>query len=386
MVAGVRTPCSARRTTRSDRCASPGLKARAQAAREWLAAWIETPLTSADAPSPRGSRPSRRPALATVVVSGGAPPATTVEGLADTSTGRAADASTPFHLCSTAKTVTAVVALRLARHGLLDLDTDVRDVLDVDVVPGGPGPTVRRLLSHHGGVVDPPDAFTPAPGQAPSTADVLAGRTSHHAGPVRVTEPPGGAFSYSDGGYCLVERVVETVTGESFADVVHREVVAPLGLGATTAWAGESTAARDRAPTLRRVVGTACAGHHRDGTRVDGVRVHYAGPSASGLWSSPSDVTVLLADLLRAWRGEQSVLLDPASAAAMLEDRHDDGVGLGVFVGGPRVMSQGWGVGFQAKLLADRDANRAAAVLLARDPGVPQEESVVGRTVRALMA
>ncbi|NKY40625.1 serine hydrolase domain-containing protein [Cellulomonas septica] len=342
-------------------------------------------LTSADDPSGRSVRGLGRPALATVVVHGGTPARVTVEGLADTSTGRAADASTPFHLCSTAKTVTAVVALRLARGGVLDLDADVRDVLDVEVVPVGPGPSVRQLLSHHGGVVDPPDAFTPAPAEAPSTADVVAGRTPHHDGPVRVTEPPGHAFSYSEGGFCLVERVVETVCDEPFAAVVHREVVAPLGLTATTAWAGERSAAGARSSTLARVAGTACAGHHRDGTRVDGVRVHYAGPSASGLWASPADVGVLLADLLRAWRGGGSVLLDPASAAAMLEDRYVDGVGLGVFVGGPRVMSQGWGLGFQAKLLADRDADRAVAVLLARDPGVPQQESVVGRTVRALM-
>nr|WP_268904327.1 serine hydrolase [Cellulomonas algicola] len=189
---------------------------------------------------------------------------------------------------------------------------------------------------------------------------------------------------HPDAGFCLVERVVETVCGVPFADVVHREVVAPLGLTATTAWAGERSAPGARSSTLARVVGAACAGHHRDGSRVDGVRVHYAGPSASGLGASPADVGVLLADLLRGWRGARSVLLDPASAAAMLEDRYDDGVGLGVFVGGPRVMSQGWGVGFQAKLLADRGADRAVAVLLARDPGVPQEESVVGRTVRAL--
>jgi CubicO group peptidase (beta-lactamase class C family) len=255
----------------------------------------------------------------------------------------------------------------------------------VEVVPAGPGPSVRQLLSHHGGVVDPPDAFTPGPGEAPATADVVAGRTPHHDGPVRVTEPPGRAFPYSDAGFCLVERVVETVCAQPFADVVHREVVAPLGLTATTAWAGERSAPGARSSTLARVVGTACAGHHRDGTRVDGVRVHYAGPSASGLWASPADVGVLLADLLRAWRGAGSVLLDPASAAAMLEDRYDHGVGLGVLVGGPRVMSQGWGVGFQAKLLADRGADRAVAVLLARDPGVSQEGSVVGRTVRALM-
>ncbi|WP_273653657.1 serine hydrolase domain-containing protein [Cellulomonas fimi] len=346
---------------------------------------MEPSLTSTDVRPARTPGEVRRPALATVVVPGGAPPVVTVDGLADTSTGRAADASTPFHLCSTAKTVTAVVALRLARAGLLDLDADVRAVLDVEVVPPGPGPTVRQLLSHHGGVVDAPDAFTPAPDEAPSTADVVAGRTPHHAGPVRVTAPPGVAFSYTDAGYCLVERVVETVTSSSFADVVHREVVEPLGLAATTVWAGEPTAAGTRAQTLARVVATACAGHHRDGTRVDGVRVHYAGPSASGLWSSPADVALLLADLLRAWRGDESVLLDPASAAAMTEDRHDDGVGLGVFVDGPRVMTQGWGVGFQAKVLADRDADRAVAVLLARDPGVPQEESVVGRTVCTLM-
>lgn len=330
------------------------------------------------------------PAIATVTVTVDRSPVVTVDGLADVVTGRPADATTPFHLCSAAKALTAVGVLRLARDGLLDLDTDVRSVVDVEVAAGLPGPTLRQLLSHHGGVVDAPGSFEPSPRRAPSTSDVVAGRTRHHDGPVRVTTPPGEAFAYSDAGFCLVERAVEVVTGEAFADAMHWTVVEPLGLTATTFWSGERTASAGRTATLTRVAASASAGHHADGRRVEGTRVHYAGPAASGLWSTPDDVAVLLADLLRAWRGDDgATLLDPGSAAQMLDDRDGTGVGLGVFVGGEagarRVMTQGWGVGFQAKALADLSAGRAGAVLLAQDPGVPQEESVVGRTVRDLV-
>lgn len=343
---------------------------------------VDTPPSTPDTPRPA-------PALATVAATLDGRGGIRVAGSADLRTRRAADATTPFHLCSMAKTVTAVGVLRLARDGVLDLDADVRDVLDV-AVPHGVGPTVRQLLAHRGGIDDAPGSFTPTASPAPSTAHVLAGSTPHHHGPVRVTRPPGTAFAYSDAGYCLVERVVEVATGERFADAMHRVVVEPLGLLRTAFWAGETVTDGPRAATLARVARSACAGHHADGTRVDGGRVHYAGPAASGLWSAPTDVAVLLEDLLRAWTGDaRAVVLDPGTAASMLSDPDGIGVGLGVFVGGSpvaRVMTQGWGVGFQGQVRVDLRSGAAAAVLLAQDPGVPQEESVVGRTVLDLLA
>jgi hypothetical protein len=82
------------------------------------------------------------------------------------------------------------------------------------------------------------------------------------------------------------------------------------------------------------------------------------------------------------------VLLGPDEVAAMLDDAGEPGVGRGVFVLGsaerPCVMTQGWGDGFQGQLRGYPAAGGGVAVLVNQNPGVPQPESVVGRTVAAL--
>ncbi len=329
-------------------------------------------------------------ALATIVLEGDRPPTVVVRGPADATAGVPATSTTPFHLCSAAKTLTAVGVLRLAGRGVLDLDGDVRELVPLSV-PGRVGPTLRQLLGHRGGVVDPPGAFEPSSGPAPATVDVLAGSTAAHPGPVRVTSEPGSAFAYSDAGYCVVERAVELATGRAFADVLHAEIAAPLGLTTTGFWSGEAADAvtGSRADVVARLAGSAAAGHHADGRRVAGGRVHYAGPAASGLWSSPDDLAVLLADLARALDGRGGVLLDPDQAAALVSDPDGLGVGLGVFrfgaAGRPCVMTQGWGVGFQLQARWYPTVRGAVAVVVNADPGVGQDQSVVGATLGSVV-
>ncbi|MFF1528425.1 serine hydrolase domain-containing protein [Cellulomonas sp. NPDC058312] len=342
----------------------------------------------------------RSPAVAAVVVEPGQDPAVAVTGYADTAIGRLADAGTVLHACSAAKAVTAVVVLRLAQDGLLDLDDDVHRWVPVPLDPaaGGRGPTLRELLRHAGGVTDPAGSFEPADGAAPPLLDVLAGRLGAHPGPVRVAHAPGSGFRYADGGYCLLERVVEVVTGLPFAAAAHRAVVAPLGLTATAFWAGtDPGAASDPGATadaalrevLHRVAARAAAGHRTDGSRVPGVRRHYPGLAASGLWTTPAELGVLLTDLGRAWAGaDDAVLLDARHAAAMLDDAAEPGVGLGVFVLGAArgvcVMTQGWGDGFQCQARVYPQQGGVLAVLTNADPGVDQASSVVGAMLRRL--
>jgi CubicO group peptidase (beta-lactamase class C family) len=336
--------------------------------------------------SPTPPAPDQAGVAAVVVDAAG--PHLDVRGLADAVTGRPLTADTPVHLCSMAKTLAAVVVLRLAARGELDLDADVRDLVPVEIaVPGASGPALRDLLAHRGGVVDPPGSFGPGAAPAPATRDVVAGRTGAHPGPVRVTAEPGAAFVYSDAGYCLVELAVESAAGASYAEVLHREVAAPLGLVRTAAWSGsDGVPGTPSGAAVAGIAATAAAGHRADGTRLPGVRAHYPGPAASGLWSTPREVAVLLAELVRCWSGgADAVLLDPPSVAAMLDDAGEPGVGRGVFVLGPAdrpcVMTQGWGEGFQGQLRGYPHGRGGAAVLTNRDPGVPQPGSVVGRTL-----
>ncbi|WP_159806925.1 serine hydrolase domain-containing protein [Cellulomonas citrea] len=345
--------------------------------------------TSSPAPALHGTTPADVPGIASVVVNPGGDITVQVAGTAGA--GRPVDEATTFHACSMAKLVTTIGVLRLVEEGALTLDDDVRDLLGTDAVAVPTdlrAPTLRELLAHQGGIEDPAGAFEPTAAGSPSAAEILTGATAAHDGRVSVVRAPGTGFSYSDAGYVLAERIVEVATGVPFAAALHRTVVAPLGLTSTAFWTGE--AAGPHSPdAARRVAATAATGHDASGGPVAGNRVHYPGLAASGLWTTPGDLGLLLRDLGRSLAGDAgTVLLSPASALAMSEGVGTRGVGLGSFrlaaAHGLCLMSQGWGAGFQAQARVYVGDRSAVAVLVAADPGVPQESSVVGRTVTRL--
>lgn len=331
------------------------------------------------------------PALGIAVESGGASRAVT-SGIADARTGATAHEETLFHACSMSKMVTATGVLRLVDAGVLDLDADIGSYLGdwrLDV-PVGPPVTLAHLLSHTSGIDDAEGSFEPAT-DSPPVLDLLRGDTAGHPGPVRATRPP-GAFAYSDAGYCVVEHIIETVTGESFASVLDRWVLGPLGLEHTLFWdRPDGAAGTDQAPSGRlgaRTLTEAAAGHDSGGATVPAGRAYYPYLAAAGLWSTPTDVARLLTDLLAAADESPAAVLRPATAARMLTaPAATPFAGLGVFLAGSghgaRVISQGWGVGFQCAATATVSTGSVVVAMINADPGTDQEGSIVGRSMEA---
>ncbi|MFF0446088.1 serine hydrolase domain-containing protein [Streptomyces sp. NPDC004609] len=146
--------------------------------------------------------------------------------------GASAGADTQYRIGSITKTFTAVLVMRLRDEGLLDLN----DPLEKYLPGSGVGEvTIAQLLAHSAGL----SAESPAPwwertpaSLRPELADVLGDRTRMH--------PVGRRFHYSNPGYTLLGSLVEAVRGASWADVLRREILEPLGL--------ERTSVQPRAP------------------------------------------------------------------------------------------------------------------------------------------
>jgi CubicO group peptidase (beta-lactamase class C family) len=211
---------------------------------------------------------------------------------------------------SISKAIAALTALRLVAVGALDLDADVNGRLDSWQLPDGAGVTLRRLLDHTAGLGVP---FFPGYADSeplPTLVQVLDGEPPANTAPVRVEQPPGTGFAYSGGGYVVVQRLVEDVTGLTFADAAADLVLDPLGMR-------DSTFFQSR------------GGPHR-----------YPEAAAAGLWSTSSDLARFVIAVQRGAEGtkgmvEPHVELPAEGEWTMLRSlgvEPPDRMGLGLFL------------------------------------------------------
>ncbi|WP_055557517.1 serine hydrolase [Streptomyces sp. NBRC 110028] len=127
-----------------------------------------------------------------------------------------------FPFASVTKLFTATVALQLVGDGDVELDAPLgRYGEEFAAAPNGLGAvvTARHLLSHTGGLVcDLDDGELSPRGYAAA------------AGKPALLFPPGSAFSYSNTGFALAGRLIESVTGTPWREAMDSFLLHPLGI------------------------------------------------------------------------------------------------------------------------------------------------------------
>jgi len=172
-------------------------------------------------------------------------------GLAERRNGRAVTIEDPARVASVSKLVVALGVLRLVEQGRLDLDSDVSRLLGWELRnPAFPETpiTIRMLLSHRSSLQDAGEAYV-----------IPLGRTVRGA----ITDPvfdrsraPGTFFRYSNLNFPVIASALERLEGERFDRLMHRLVIAPLGLDACFNWTMCSDSKVARAVTLYRANGS----------------------------------------------------------------------------------------------------------------------------------
>ncbi len=147
-----------------------------------------------------------------------------------------------FRIASISKPVTAVAVLKLVGEGKLDLDTPAFQLLDeiqppdlADIDPRIEMITVRHLLEHSGGwdsSVSPDPMFqvreiaeemgTNPPADCPTIIGYMLSQP--------LDFDPGSRYAYSNFGYCVLGRVIEAVSGQTYQDYVLTHVLEPIGI------------------------------------------------------------------------------------------------------------------------------------------------------------
>ncbi len=272
---------------------------------------------------------------------------------------------------SISKTLFAVVALRLAEAGALNLDA---------AAPGCPAEvTPRRLLNHTAGVPDYGmlrtyhQAVRTTPGQAWTEAEFLA-RTVGVSG-----FGPVGRWAYSNTGYLLLRQAMERAADRPMAELLHQFIWAPLGLARSRlAVAWDDTA------------GLAPGWTALWGGQQDAAGLYDPGWVAMRSVLAPAAEVAAVFDALRAgW------LLGAASLAAMLTPVlapgtdwlfRENGYGLGLMIDrtsryGVLAGHGGGGPGYSSGVLTGHIGGRLVTVAVLANTDAPE----LGRRMAAAM-
>jgi CubicO group peptidase (beta-lactamase class C family) len=234
---------------------------------------------------------------------------------------------TVFEAASMSKPIFALLAMQLVDGKRLDLDRPLVEYGPELLVPDAPAKrlvTARMVLSHTSGY----------PNWRPGGEE--------REGPLQLLFHPGARFSYSGEGIFYLQRRVELITGLPLDRLAQRNLFGPLGLRHSDfGWTPELGARQ-------------ATGHGDDGAALP--RSKYLHPNAAySLYTTAEDYARLLVEVLKAERGESS-LLSRAGVQEML--RHQVAVGTREPLERPgTAQGQGvyWGLGWSLNATAQGD-------------------------------
>jgi N-acyl-D-amino-acid deacylase len=164
-------------------------------------------------------------------------------GLADREKEIAATPTTLFRIASISKPITAVAVMKLVQDGKLNLDDKAFDHVDLEpVFAAGEKAdsrlkqiTIRQLLHHTGGW-DRGKSFDPMFRSDRIAKRVGVDRPADAQAVIRymLGKPldfdPGSSYAYSNFGYCVLGRIIESVSGQGYETYVRSNILKPMGI------------------------------------------------------------------------------------------------------------------------------------------------------------
>ena len=288
-------------------------------------------------------------------------------GVVEAGASRPVTADTLFQAASISKPVAALAALRLVQDGKLSFDANVNDYLKSWHLPDNEFTveqkvTLRRLLSHSGGLTVHGFPGYESGAQLPSLPQILDGVKPANTAAVRVDTVPGTRYNYSGGGITIMQLILGEVSGKPFPELMRDSVLDKIGMKRST-YEQPLPHGRDE---------SAATAHDRRGEPLKGRWHVYPEMAAAGLWTTPSDLARFAIELQRSRRGESNRVLSRDMTNQMLTRQIDDR-GLGIELEGTgdaaRFLHGGDNAGFHCIMIASMDHGYGAVVMTNGDGG-----------------
>ncbi len=313
--------------------------------------------------------------LSMVEIENGLIDRTATFGYLDRETKDIVNTQTLFHACSISKFLTGLLVLKLAEQQYFHLDDNVNNRLVSWKIPSNKYTrevTLRYLLNHQSGMIDPHGSFSElgSMDSAPTMRELLEGKSTYCNTPVTVQYEPESRFEYSDAGYCVIQQLIEDVMEKTFTDVVEEQIFKPL----------QMTNSKFKIEQIDKNI---ASGHHKNGKVVTGKYPIYPYPAAAGLWTTPSDLAILMIELINSLKGQSTIGLSAKVAREITTPSDTIGwAGLGVFLesfeDGVEISALGWGVGFQCMMVAFPNQESGLIIMTNTDLEVHQLKGIIG--------
>lgn len=174
------------------------------------------------------------PGLSVAIAIKGKPAYLEAFGVADRDTGEALTPQHRFRIASVTKSITSTGIFTLIEAGKLQLDKRVfgpNSIFDDDYPWSGDGSNIERITIEHllthttGGWSN--DARDPMFLNKEMNHRELITWTLKHM-PLAI--PPGTSFAYSNFGYCILGRVIEKLTGQTYEQFIKENILKRCGI------------------------------------------------------------------------------------------------------------------------------------------------------------
>jgi len=260
-------------------------------------------------------------------------------GVTDVDTEKKMDTLTLFQAGSISKPIAALGILRLADQNLVDLDKDVNNYLKGYKIPNNrytknTKVTLRAILSHSGGLNIGGIEGYGHNEKLPTTEEQISGKGNFN--PIVAQIEPQTMFSYSGGGYTIVQKVIEDVSGKSIEEFMKEEFFEPWNMTLTTF----------EQPLAKKYLSNISTAYGVDGSMIEGKWQVFPSKAAAGLWTIPSDLAKYCIEIQKIYHKE---VIDGVLSKQIIEEMFSNPYGLPVNEEMPPALTNApddyWGLG-----------------------------------------
>ncbi len=280
---------------------------------------------------------------------------------------RHVDELTLFQAASISKPVAALAALALVEEGKISLDEDINLYLkdwqvEENEFTVEEKVTLRRILSHSAGLTVHGFGGYAFDDEVPSTVQVLNGEEPANSGRIYPDTIPGVQYSYSGGGYTIMQKMLCDLTGKAFPELMEEAVLSKVGMKSSGY----------QQPLAEALWENAASGHHANGEMIEGRWHTYPEMAAAGLWTTPSDLLRYAVEVQQSFAGESNLIISQEMTREMLTPQmNDHGLGPGTGGSGDSITFSHGGAneGFRCNLYAFTKLGQGVVIMTNGDRG-----------------